>query len=288
MDSFSIVSYNIQYSLGADNRFNLKRCLDVVRAADIICLQEIDRNWRRTNMADQFAEVQALLPDRYCVFGAALDVDASAVRADGSVDNRRRQNGQMTISKYPIASSRTIHLPKQDTGDSMNMWCVGIESVILTPQHPVRVINLHLTDISEANRITQITALIKHCENATIEGGAWNGKEGDEAAREHWQLNDPGPPMPIEIIFTGDFNDEPNSRVMELMSRAQFRDTWQRNSNAGPGVTFKTNPEQGTDRDMRIDYIFVSPHFDVVSSHIDESTGASDHQPVWATLRTVR
>ena len=43
----------------------------------IICLQEIDRNWRRTNMADQFAEIQQLLPDRYCVFGPSIDVDAS-------------------------------------------------------------------------------------------------------------------------------------------------------------------------------------------------------------------
>lgn len=287
MDTFSIVTYNIQYSLGADNRYNLRRCVDAVRDADIICLQEIDRNWRRTQMADQFAEVQALLPDRYCVFGSSLDVDASAPRSDGSIDNRRRQSGQMTISKHPIASSRAIHLPKEDTGDGMNMWCAAIESVILTPAEPVRVINLHLTDVSEANRVAQITALIKHCENAPLEGGAWNGKEWDEDSREHWQLNDPVPPMPVEIIFTGDFNDEPGSRVIELMRGAQFRDTWQPNSKFGSGVTFKTNPEQGTDRDMRIDYVFISPHFDIVNSHIDEATGASDHQPVWATLRRI-
>lgn len=284
MKSFKIVSYNIQYSLGTDKLFDLKRCIDVVRDAEIICLQEIDRNWRRTGMADQFAEVQALLPDRYCVFGPSLDVDASDRKSDGSVENRRRQSGQMTISKFPIASSRVIHLPKENTGDSMNSWCAALESVILTPERPIRVINLHLTDISETNRVSQISALIKHCENATTEGGAWNGKEWDEASREHWQLNDPLPPMPIEIIFTGDFNDEPNSRAVELMHQAQFRDAWQPNENSGTGVTFKTNPEQGTDHDLRIDFIFVSPHFEVIDSHIDELTGASDHQPVWATL----
>ena len=263
----------------------MRRCIDVVRDADIICLQEIDRNWRRTNMVDQFAEVQALLPDRYCAFGPSLDVDASARKSDGSVENRRRQSGQMTISRFPIASSRAIHLPKDDTGDAMNSWSAALETVIMTPEKPVRVINLHLTDISETNRVSQISALIKHCENATIEGGAWNGKEWDEASREHWQLNDPVPPMPAEMIFTGDFNDEPNSRVVELMHQAQFRDAWQPNENSGTGVTFKTNPEQGTDHDLRIDFIFVSPHFEVIDSLIDESTGASDHQPVWATLR---
>jgi endonuclease/exonuclease/phosphatase family metal-dependent hydrolase len=284
MASFKIVSFNIQYSLGADNKYDMRRCIDVVRDADIICLQEIDRNWRRTNMVDQFAEVQALLPDRYCAFGPSLDVDASARKSDGSVENRRRQSGQMTISRFPIASSRAIHLPKDDTGDAMNSWSAALETVIMTPEKPVRIINLHLTDISETNRVSQISALIKHCENATIEGGAWNGKEWDEASREHWQLNDPVPPMPAEMIFTGDFNDEPNSRVVELMHQAQFRDAWQPNENSGTGVTFKTNPEQGTDHDLRIDFIFVSPHFEVIDSHIDELTGASDHQPVWATL----
>jgi endonuclease/exonuclease/phosphatase family metal-dependent hydrolase len=285
MASFKIVSFNIQYSLGADNKYDMRRCIDVVRDADIICLQEIDRNWRRTNMVDQFAEVQALLPDRYCAFGPSLDVDASAINPDGSVENRRRQSGQMTISRFPIASSRPIHLPKDDTGDAMNSWSAALETVIMTPEKPVRIINLHLTDISETNRVSQISALIKHCENATIEGGAWNGKEWDETSREHWQLNDPVPPMPAEMIFTGDFNDEPNSRTYEIMLRAKFRDAWQPNTNSGAGVTFKTNPEQGTDSDMRIDFIFVSPQFEIVSSHIDESTGASDHQPVWATLR---
>ena len=284
MASFKIVSFNIQYSLGADNLYDLKRCINVVRDADIICLQEIDRNWRRTGMADQFAEVQALLPDRYCVFGPSLDVDASDRKSDGSVENRRRQSGQMTISRFPIASSRAIHLPKDDTGDAMNSWSAALETVIMTPEKPVRIINLHLTDISETNRVSQISALIKHCENATIEGGAWNGKEWDETSREHWQLNDPVPPMPAEMIFTGDFNDEPNSRTYEIMLRAKFRDTWQPNKNSGTGVTFKTNPEQGTDRDMRIDFIFVSPQFEIVESNIDEETGASDHQPVWAKL----
>ena len=284
MASFKIVSFNIQYSLGADNLYDLKRCINVVRDADIICLQEIDRNWRRTNMIDQFAEVQALLPDRYCAFGPSLDVDASAINSDGSVENRRRQSGQMTISRFPIASSRPIHLPKDDTGDAMNSWSAALETVIMTPEKPVRVINLHLTDISETNRVSQISALIKHCENATIEGGAWNGKEWDETSREHWQLNDPVPPMPAEMIFTGDFNDETDSRTIEIMRQAKFRDTWQTNANSSVGVTFKTNPEQGTDRDMRIDFIFVSPQFEIVESNIDEETGASDHQPVWAKL----
>jgi endonuclease/exonuclease/phosphatase family metal-dependent hydrolase len=285
MRSLSVCSYNIQYSLGADNRYDLARAVEPIRNADIICLQEIDRNWRRTHMADQFAEIQQLLPDRYCVFGPSIDVDASQVNPDGTIDNRRRQGGQMIASRYPIASSRVIHLPKDDTGINMNMWSVALEAVIIAPEGQIRVINLHLTDVTEANRITQIESLLKHCSAATIEGGAWNGDEGDDEYREHWQMNDTVPQMPIEVILTGDFNDEPDSHVIKLVTDAGFVDTWSLSEEtAASTATFKKNPEQGTDRDLRIDFIFVSPHFEVVNAHIDGITDASDHQPVWATL----
>ena len=286
MSLLSVASYNIQYSLGADNRYDLARSIEQVRDADIICLQEIDRNWRRTNMADQFAEIQQLLPDRYCVFGPSIDVDASAVGADGTVINRRRQGGQMIVSRYPIVSSRVIHMPKDDTGINMNMWSVALESVIAPPDKQIRVINLHLTDVTETNRITQIESLLKQCAVATIEGGAWNGDEGDDEYREHWQMNDTVPQMPEEIILTGDFNDEPESHVIKLVTDAGFRDTWSLSpTTATSTATFKKNLEQGTDRDLRIDFIFVSPHFETVNAYIDGVTDASDHQPVWAILR---
>ena len=286
MSLLSVVSYNIQYSLGADNRYDLPRAIEPIRTADIICLQEIDRNWRRTNMADQFAEIQQLLPDRYCVLGPSIDVDASTVGADGTVINRRRQGGQMIASRYPIVSSRVIHMPKDDTGINMNMWSVALEAVIATPERQIRVINLHLTDVTETNRITQIESLLKQCATATIEGGAWNGDEGDDDYREHWQMNDTVPQMPQEIILTGDFNDEPESHVIKLVSNAGFRDTWSLTAEtAASTATFKKNPEQGTDRDLRIDFVFTSPNFETVSAYIDGVTDASDHQPVWATLR---
>jgi endonuclease/exonuclease/phosphatase family metal-dependent hydrolase len=237
-------------------------------------------------MADQFAEIQQLLPDRYCVFGPSIDVDASAISTDGTVINRRRQGGQMIASRYPIVSSRVIHMPKDDTGINMNMWSVALEAVIATPERQIRVINLHLTDVTETNRITQIESLLKHCAVATIEGGAWNGDEGDDEYREHWQMNDIVPQMPEQIILTGDFNDEPESHVIKLVANAGFRDTWSLSpTTAESTATFKKNPEQGTDRDLRIDFVFVSPHFETVAAYIDGTTDASDHQPVWATLR---
>lgn len=286
MKAISVASYNIQYSLGADDRYDLARCIDAVRDADIICLQEVERNYRRTNMADQPLHIEALLPDRYCMFAPALDLDASSVGADGRVRNQRRQFGEMTISRWPILSSRFIYLPKIHTGDAPNAWCGMQENVVSTPDGPLRVVNVHLTDITETNRMTQVWAMIRQLAEAPVEGGAWNGVEHDPEAHEHWQFDEPAPPMPHAAVVMGDFNDTPESAVIDVMRRAGYRDTWSPETARSAGrVTFKTNPAQGTYEDMRIDFVFANDGLDIIDAHIDVECIASDHQPVWATVR---
>lgn len=286
MNPFRIVSFNIQYSLGADGRYDLERAVQAVSDADVICLQEVERNWRRTGMTDQPQELQSLLPDRFAAYGPVLDVDASSSAEHGRVTNRRRQFGQMTLSRWPIVSSRVLHLPKIDTGDAPNSWAGALETVIAFPAGPIRVLNVHLTDITETNRMTQVWALVHHLMIAPIEGGAWNGTASDPVEAEHWQFDDPAPPMPHAAVVVGDFNDVPHSAVVDVMLRAGFRDTWSPTTATSPGwVTFKTNPPQGTFEDMRIDYVFANEGVEVLDATIDVDCDASDHQPVWATLR---
>jgi len=40
-----LVSYNIQYGFGADGVYDLARIANVVKGADIVALQEVERNW---------------------------------------------------------------------------------------------------------------------------------------------------------------------------------------------------------------------------------------------------
>jgi len=280
-----IASYNIQYSLGVDGKYDLARSLAPVRDADIICLQEVERNWWRTDFIDQPAVIEALLPDRYCAYAPILDVDASTLESNGNVQNRRRQFGQMTISRYPIASSRVLHLPKEDTADLPNSWCGAHETVIILPTGAVRVVNVHLTDITQTNRITQSLELVKKLQDAPTEGGAWNGIATDPATIEHWQYDDPAPPMPLAAVVAGDFNDSPDSPVLGVLRSAGYRDSWSLTTARTPfDTTFKTNPEQGIFTDMRIDYILVNDGVTVVDAEIIADCDASDHQPVWATL----
>ncbi|MCB1490432.1 MAG: endonuclease/exonuclease/phosphatase family protein, partial [Rhodobiaceae bacterium] len=106
-----LVSYNIQYGLGADGAYDLGRIADAIRDADVIALQEVERFWQRSGMVDEPQVIADRLPDHYWVYGANLDMDAS-YREGGRLKNRRRQFGTMILSRFPILSSRNFPLPK--------------------------------------------------------------------------------------------------------------------------------------------------------------------------------
>ncbi len=59
-----IVTYNIQFGLGKDGRFDLERIAGEVDGADIIALQEVERYWQRSGNVDQPARLGQIL-DRY-------------------------------------------------------------------------------------------------------------------------------------------------------------------------------------------------------------------------------
>jgi len=104
-----IVTYNIQFGLGKDNRFDLQRIANEVDGADIIALQEVERYWQRSGNIDQPAQLAQLLNKYYWAYGPYFDVDASKAEDDGSITNVRRQFGNMILSKTPIISSRLLH-----------------------------------------------------------------------------------------------------------------------------------------------------------------------------------
>ena len=112
---------NIRYGIGLDHGCDLERIADAVRETDIIGLQEVERFWRRSAMADQPERLGALLPFHHWVYCLSFDVDASTLRDDGRVLNRRRQFGPMLLSKWPILSARRIALPQ--------LRCASIRSI---------------------------------------------------------------------------------------------------------------------------------------------------------------
>ena len=294
-----LASYNIQYSLGQDGRYDMARVLSAVRDADVICLQEVERNWHRSGMVDQPALIQELLPDRYAAYGSPFDVDASAPDELGRLINRRRQFGQMTLSRWPILAARAHILPKLDTGRRFNMVTGALETVIAAPGGPLRLFNIHLGDASVEERLLQIEHLMGLLRHSSREGGAWNGTEADP---DHWQTENP-PPLPAQALLLGDFNAEPGSAEYVAVTRGTrtaralpdatsdhhaFVDSWiAAGHQARRGITYRRNPAQLAEWDQRIDYCFLPLAWvpRLMGAHIDAEAVGSDHQPIWVELK---
>ena len=291
-----IVTYNIQFGTGKDGRIDLGRIARSVDGADVIALQEVDRNWRRSGMTDQVAELTALLGDYHWVYGPCFDVDASSREADGGLTNRRRQFGPLLFSKTPILSSRLFCLPKSATVGRHNMQTGVLEGVIEANGRALRFYALHLAAYFRRDRLVQIGALLDIVRRAPIEGGAWTGKH----AHRYWLENDErAPPMPEDAILLGDFNLDPTNPEYDLFAgprdgagdrlayREGFIDAWvAAGHEEGDGVTFPANPGFGPALDHRFDYAFVTESLAgrVRSAEVDMAAQGSDHQPFWIDI----
>ncbi len=286
-----LASYNIRYALGQDGRYDLARIAASVREADLIALQEVERHWPRSGLADQPAELGALLSDRYWVYGPAFDVDASRAEGAGAADRgRRRQFGPMLLSRRPILSSRLHVLPKIGTAPDgpFNMDTGALEAVVETGAGPLRVYSVHLSSMSAEDRLLQLDALLAILARAPRDGGAWSGDP--EAHGGGWSCGEAPPPMPERVVLMGDFNAEPDSEVYARLTRPEaggLVDAWAAAGNEASGViTWSPYPGAVTDREMRLDHCFLSPELDgrVRRAWVDRQALGSDHYPIWVEI----
>jgi endonuclease/exonuclease/phosphatase family metal-dependent hydrolase len=289
-----IVTYNIQYSLGKDERYDLARVVEAVAEADIIALQEVERFYPRTGMSDQPAEIAARLPDHYFVYGPETDLHVGEDGGDRRAAGRRRQFGNMLLSRWPILSSRNHLLPHVGTTSHCNAQAAALEGVIETGGRALRVYSLHLTHLSQRDRLPQVDWLLDLNRRAWLEGGVWT--EGPESLDGDWQI-DPVPPMPFDGLYLGDFNFDPADPEYDRMvgpvdpdhGRVHYRDllidAWVAAGNGErDGITYPLNDRYpAQERGWRLDYCFVTPTLDslVRRAWIDEAAEGSDHQPAW-------
>ncbi len=287
-----IVTYNIQFGLGKGGRFDLERITDAVDGADIITLQQVERNWQHSGYVDQPKELGRLLSQYYWVYGPYFDVDASTRNPDGTVNNKRRQFGTMTLSKTPIVTSRLFPLPKSIINDRRNMVVGMLETVIDQGEgNALRVYNVHLSAKSKADRIAQIHSILNHTHAAPYQGGAWTGV----GLPPLWAEDKNTPPMPDEFVLLGDFNLSPQDPEYQHLidtkeNQCDLVDTWMLGGNQiDQGITFPANADAHTEIGQRLDFAWVDEAMKklVLIARINDAASGSDHQLYWITFDDV-
>jgi len=282
-----LVTYNIRYGLGTDNRYDLDRTAAAVVGADIICLQEVERFWKRSGNQDQVAELMRRIPDYYVVYGPNLDMHLSSEATGAS--SARRQFGNAIFSRWPILSTRNFPLVKRSMMSQHSIQQGLLEAVIDTPSGAIRVYTTHLSHLCSQTRTPQIDQIMDIVERAPVEGGAWSGSHPEP---ESGWIEGEMPPMPDRMILTGDFNFDYRSAEYaavvgpvsakhgRLITPRGLADTWVAAGNAeSAGKTQPAKPH-------RIDHCFVSAWLSprVVSATIDTDANGSDHFPLWVAF----
>jgi endonuclease/exonuclease/phosphatase family metal-dependent hydrolase len=282
------VSFNIQYGIGLDGIYDPKRIADAVRDADIIAFQEVTTNFPKNSQDDLPAIFADLLPEFFHAFGAGTDTDAGSRIIDGKAVMRRRQFGNMILSRHPILATRNLLLPRTRTYDYLNLQRSALEALIDTPSGPIRAYSVHLDHRSPAERIAQLAYLKDRLSFYGVEGGAVTG------GGEFHFLDTP---HTDDYIIMGDFNMQPETP--EYIAMAGARDVYYcRTPRANAPIdaldhlgkrpqNAYTWEEPGKPEIRQyLDYCFVSGSLTGRLKHgwVDEACIASDHKPVWLEI----
>ncbi|MDF8356158.1 endonuclease/exonuclease/phosphatase family protein [Ensifer adhaerens] len=282
------VSYNIQYGIGLDGRFDPERIAASIGEVDIIALQEVTRGFHRNGHVDLVTRFEKLFPGHFAAFHAPCDIDIGSAIEDGRAVSRRFQFGNMILSRWPILATRLIPLPRTRTISPMNLQRGATEALIATPDGPLRVYSVHLDHVLPAERIAQIRYLKERLLGYPLEGGAITGAADFGMAE---------PPHPEDFVVMGDFNMEPETPEYCAMtgSRDTFYGRSLRLENPVDALAHlgRLTPEsyswihpENPEKRMHLDYCFLSAGLAsrLTDAWTDYEAKGSDHLPVGFTL----
>lgn len=266
-----LLSWNVQWCRGIDGRVDVKRiAAEAQRLADpdVFCLQEIAINFRELpggSDEDQVAALAREFPGHAAFFAAGVDFPAGG--------GRRRQFGNLILSRLPVGRVRRHALPWPPSPDAYSMPRVAVEALIEAPFGPLRVTTTHLEYHSLEHRAAQIGRL------RTLHA---------EACAERLPVDEPGTyetlPSPASAVVCGDFNLKPEDPMHARMCDGGFADAWQAlNPGKARQPTFHLHDGETP---YCCDYMFVTPDLlpRLKSLRIDTATQASDHQPLIVEL----
>jgi endonuclease/exonuclease/phosphatase family metal-dependent hydrolase len=272
-----LITWNIQWGLGVDGHFSLKRIVDHARSLadfDVLCLQEVADNFAALEGSageNQFAEFASLLPGFTLIEGPGVDVP------DGK--GGRSRFGNALLTRLPVGQVFR-HTLAWEAAEARSMPRVAIDATLATPFGLVRVMTTHLEYSHTTLRAAQVESL-RDIQRRTAARMARPPLEGGIA---------PFAPQPVtaSAILCGDFNmkpDDPSKARLEAAfddATPAFVDLW---SAAHPGAPHPASfclYDQTYGPAHCCDFIFATTDIAGRATDIryDLDTKASDHQPV--------
>jgi endonuclease/exonuclease/phosphatase family metal-dependent hydrolase len=284
-----LVTYNTQYGVGLDGRYDIERIAGAVHGADVIALQEVCRNNPNNGGRDMVAELAEALPEYFSVYGSNFEANIGSHIAKGRAVTSTFQLGNMVLSRTPIHLSRNLLLPRSRSIEALNFQRGALEALIETPLGFVRFYSTHLDHRSPVERISQIRFLRERLLNYPLEGGGLSGLA---------EVGLPEPPCPEDFVVLGDFNmlagspeyseiaGLPDHEVGMPLSAGLAVDAAQ--YLGVDDLTTRVDPKHPDDagRHKRIDYVFTSASLagSLKRLWVDRQAVGSDHLPVWVEL----
>ena len=176
-----VAAYNIKHGRGMDEQVDLRRISEVLRGldADVITLQEVDKNTERTGGVDQVAVLAELLG--YQGFHGA---------------HRPYQGGEYgnaVLTRLLVGRVITHQIPEA-AGSKLAVHEVQIAG---GPRGVISIVSVHLAGAPEERfaQADSVTKLFAEAEHPVVLAGDFNSRRGDRVMgllRDSWQILDKG------------------------------------------------------------------------------------------------
>ena len=252
-DLIRLVSWNVARG------FHLAEIIEFLRSskADVICLQETDRNARRTGYRNIASEIAKALRMNY-TFGIEFEELAEGSRGSPAY------HGQATLSLFQLTDCRILRFRNQSRFWHPYWWVpqlpplqrrLGGRMALLTNvcigERKLAVYNLHLESRSAKVRRAQLSELLQDARQ-------YDGR--------------------TPIVLAGDFNFDLTGAAASAVLDMRFHNPFEQEHQ-------RTTPSNHIGRNGAIDWILIKGQLCSVAARIHSSVSASDHYPLSLTLR---
>lgn len=244
-----VITYNIHHGEGTDGKIDLPRIAKVLLAErpDVVALQEVDQNTRRSGRVDQPAEL-ARLTSMAVVFGHNIDYDGGGY-------------GTAVLTRLPVRSSESVKLKSFYTS---------------TPQHAEQRA-VQIIELGEPDSPT-LLFLCTHLD--------YRPKD-DERFNSAVTINDlMRKRAEAPAIIAGDFNAMPESRVIREFAM-EWKIVGRDGDNINPQSALLTFPSSKPNRWIDDVMVRPAARWQVIEARVLDEPVASDHRPALAVLRRV-